>query len=138
MMSPRFRRMTDAATALVTLALATAGVVKVSWVPPGDTTPACAIGAQVVGDVRRAVGLSERSLLVILRPGCRYCATSMPFDRTLAKIRSARAHSDVRLIAVLLASLGSADASTYVLEEELSVDDTIAVTDENQSQLAQL
>lgn len=62
---------------------------------------------------------SERTLLLILREGCRYCAESMPFYRRLVEERARVEGKAARVVAVVLTQHGAGDAVAYIRRQNL-------------------
>jgi hypothetical protein len=85
---------------------------------------------------RTLVSRADRTLFVIVREGCRYCAASMPFYRRLIATRNAAAAtSKLRLVAAVLDEPDQQSAEDYAKSHRLQFDQTVGLTPWQQRQL---
>lgn len=115
------------ATTCILVALA---VYKMSTPLPKLQPPAA--GRHVYDLDKQVFANADRTLLLVLRDGCRYCTESMPFYRELGRLRAESRGPKIRLVAVVLSERNPGAATRYVHSQGLAVDGVVALAGERQ------
>lgn len=85
-------------------------------------------GTRVRGIEKQLLTRSDRTLLLVVKESCPYCAASMPLYRDLVRRRAQVSASSLRVVAVLLGQRDPAAAARYLERQRLSVDEIVVLS----------
>lgn len=132
-MTSSLKRATNVVTVVGVCLLIGAAIMKTTASPPLSVP--LKPGDHLQGLNADAIAHADRTLLVVVRDGCTYCARSMPFYRRIAARRAERGSAGPQFVAVVLQERDAAGAARYVASERLSVDRAVPLAGTQQEQL---